>query len=72
MAREPLGKDAQCNGLACAWRAGDQGKAALAGELLNPPAEQFDTRGDVESFDRHVGGEGVPLEAIEGKVLLAH
>jgi hypothetical protein len=43
----------------------------LLGELLDAPAKRFDTRHDVESFDRHVGGEGVPLEAIEGKVLLA-
>jgi len=69
---KPLGKDAQRHGLARSGRAGDQRKAALAGELLDPPAEGVDARGDVESLDGNVGREGVPLEAVKGEVLLGH
>jgi len=70
--REPLGENAQRHRLAGAGRAGDEGKAAFAGELLDPPAERLDLRRDTQRLDRHVGGERVPLEAVECEQLLVH
>jgi hypothetical protein len=67
-----IGKDAQGDGLADAGGAGDEGKAAFTGKLLDPPAERFDALGGVERLDRHVGGEGIPFEAVERQQLLAH
>src|SRR5260221_10503843 len=62
---EPLRENAQRDRLAGAGRAGDEGEAALADELLDAPAERLDASADVERLDRHVGSERVPLEAIE-------
>src|SRR5258708_4050778 len=70
--REALGEDAQGGGLAGAGRAGDESKAALADELLDPPAEGRNARRDVERLGRHIGGEGVPLQAIKREQLLVH
>jgi hypothetical protein len=46
--RQRSGQDAQGGGLAAAGRAGDEGEAAVASELLHPPAERFQARGDVQ------------------------
>src|SRR5579883_3495003 len=62
LSREPFGEDAQRDRLAGAGSAGDEGEAALAGELLDPPAERFDARGHAQRLDRHVGGERIPLD----------
>src|SRR5271166_6365202 len=64
---EPLRENAQRDRLAGAGRAGDEGEAAFADELLDPPAERLDAPADVERLDRHVGRERVPLEAIKGQ-----
>ena len=70
--RQRCGQDAQGGGFAAAGRAGDQGEATFAGELLHPPAEQFQARGDVQRLGRHVGGERVPFEAVEREHLVVH
>ncbi len=49
--------------LAEAGVAGDEGEAALAGEVVGAPAEVFDLGGEEERLGRDLGGEGVPLEA---------
>jgi hypothetical protein len=69
---EALGEDAQGDGLARTGHAGDEGEAALADELLDAPAERLDAARDVQRLDRHVGGEGVPLEAVKREHLLVH
>jgi hypothetical protein len=69
---EPLGEDAQRHRLAGAGSASDEGETAFAGELLGSPAERFDARCDAQRLDRHVRGEGIPLEAIEREQLLVH
>ena len=69
---EAIGEDAQGDGLAGPWRSGDEGEAALADELLGAPAEGLGSAADVQRLDRHVGGERVPLEAVEGEHLLVH
>ena len=61
---EAIGEDAQGDGLACPWRSGDEGEAALADELLGTPAEGLGSAADVQRLDRHVGGE--PGESGEG------
>jgi hypothetical protein len=70
--REPLAEDAECNRLAGAGIAGDESKAAFAGELLDPPAKGLDARRDVERLGRHVRSEGVPFETIEREQLCVH
>jgi hypothetical protein len=72
LSAEPLGENAQRHRLAGAGRAGDEGEAAFADELLDGPAERLDASAEVERLDRHVGSERVPLEAIEGQHLLVH
>ena len=72
LSAEPLRENTQRDRLASAGRAGDEGEAALADELLDAPAERLDASADVERLDRHVGSERVPLEAIEGQHLLVH
>ena len=67
-----FGQDAQGDRLAAARSTGDEGKAALAGELADPPAEGMQACGDMQGLGRHTGGEGVPLEAVEGQQLLVH
>src|SRR5260370_31457053 len=62
LSAEPLGENAQCDRFAGAGRAGDEGEAALADELLDAPAERLDASADVERLDRHVGSERGPLE----------
>src|SRR5205807_5052655 len=69
---EPLGEDAQRNRLAGAGCAGDEGKAALANQLLDAPAERLDAPRDMQRLNRYVGCERVPLEAVEGEQLLVH
>jgi hypothetical protein len=69
---ESLGEDAQRDRLAGAGSAGDEREAALASELLDPPAERLDARRDAQRLDRHVRGERIPLEAVEREQLLVH
>jgi len=69
---QPVGEDAQGDGLAGSGRAGDEGEAAFADELLGAPAEGLGAAADVQRLDRHVGGKGVPLEAVEGEHLFVH
>ena len=69
---EPVGENAQGDGLADAGRAGDESEAALADELLGAPAEGLDAAADVQGLDGHVGSERVPLEAVEGEHLPVH
>jgi len=69
---QPVGENAQGDGLAGAGRAGDHGEAAFADELLGAPAEGLDAAADVQGLDGHVGSEGVPLEAVEGEHLPVH
>ena len=47
LSAEPLGENAQGDRLAGAGRAGDEGEAALADELLDAPAERLDASADV-------------------------
>src|SRR5262249_35756248 len=68
--REPLARDAQRDGLACARTSSAESKTALGGELLAPPAEGLDARRHVKRLGRHVGSERVPLEAVECQQLL--
>ena len=49
---EAIGEDAQGDGLAGAWRSGDEGEAALADELLGAPAEGLGSAADVQRLDR--------------------
>jgi hypothetical protein len=65
-------RPAQGGRLTAAGHAGDQGEAAVAGELLDPPAERFQTRGDVQRLGRHVGRERVPFEAAQREHLVVH
>ena len=67
-----LGEDAQGDRLAGAGRAGDEGEAAFADELLDAPAERSMRRVTCKRLDRHVGCERVPFEAIEREHLLVH
>src|SRR4029453_6193663 len=69
---EPLGEDTQGHRLTRAGCTGDQGKSTLAGKLLNAPAEGLDPRRNMQCFDGDVGGKRVPLEPIEGEMLLTH
>jgi hypothetical protein len=69
---EALGENAQGHRLAGSGRAGDEGEAAFADELLDAPAELIDASADVQRLDRHVGRKRVPLEAIEAEHLLVH
>jgi hypothetical protein len=72
LGREPLGEDAQGHRLAGARVPGHEGEAALARELLDAPREGLDARCHVERLDRHIGSEGVPLEAVQREELLVH
>ena len=70
--RQRSGQNAQGGGLAAAGHAGDQGEAAVAGELLNAPAERLQARGDVQRLGRDVGRERVPFEAVERQHFVIH
>ena len=52
---EPLGENPQGDRLAGAGRAGDEGEAAFADQLLDAPAERRDARRDMKRLHRHVG-----------------
>ena len=68
-----LGEQAKGDALAGAGLAGDEGEAALAYQmLLDAAAEALDSRGGHEAVERQVGGERVPLQAIEGEQLAIH
>jgi len=49
--------------------AGDEGEAALAGEVFDPPAEVIELGRAPQGVDRDVGMEGIPLQAVEGEQL---
>jgi hypothetical protein len=67
-----FGENAQRHRLAGSGRSGHQGEAALANQLLGPPAEGLDAARHVQRLDRHIGREWVPLQAIERQQLLGH
>ena len=51
----------------------DEREAALAQmRLLDAPTEVLDLGRHIERLGRHVGGKGVPFEAIEGQEFLVH
>ena len=58
---EALGEDAQRDGLAGAGRAGDEGEAALADELLDAPAERLDARETCSASTGTSGANGFHL-----------
>ena len=66
--RQMFGQDAQGDRLAGAGSAGDEGEAALTGQLGDPPAEGMQACGDMQRLGRHAGGERVPLQAVEGSI----
>jgi len=66
------GQDAQDGGLAGAGSAGDEGEAAFAHELLDPPAERFQAGGDMQRRGRHGGSERIPFEAVQREHLVVH
>ena len=70
--RQPLGEHAQRHRLAQPGQPGDQGKAALADELLDAPAERLQAGADVERLDRYLGSKGIPLQAVQRQQLLVH
>ena len=70
---EPVGEEAEGDGLAGAGLAGDEGEAAFADEaLLDAGAKELDLRRHEQGFQRQLDGEGIPLEAIEGQEFLGH
>src|SRR5262249_10785411 len=69
---EPLDQEPQGDALADAGLAGDEREAALAGEVLDPPAKALHRRREPQRLGRHVGGEGIPLEAVQCEQLLRH
>jgi hypothetical protein len=67
-----MGEGAQGDGLAGAGVAGDQGKAALAHQAFEAPAEVLDLGRTPEGLDRDVGREGIPLDSEQGQQLVGH
>jgi len=51
----------------------DQGEAALTQvRLFDAPAEVLDFGRHIERLGRHLRGEGVPFQAVQGQQLLVH
>ena len=72
-ASEALGEQAHDDALARTGVAMDQGEAALAQvRLFDAPAEVLDFWRHVERLGRHLRGEGVPFQAIQGQQFLVH
>jgi hypothetical protein len=70
---EALGEQAHDDAFARARVAVDEREAALAQvRLLDAPAEVLDLRGHIERLGRHVGGKGVPFQAVQGEQSLVH
>lgn len=71
--RESLGEQAHHHAFSGAGVAVDEREAAFTQvRLFDPPAEVLDLRRHVEGLDRHLRGERVPFEAIEGQKFLVH
>jgi hypothetical protein len=62
---EPVGEHAQGDRLSGTGRAGEECKAALAGKLLDAPAEGLDAGRGMERLSRHVGAKRIPLQTKE-------
>ena len=70
---KPLGEQAHDHAFAGAGVALDEREAALAQvRLFDAPAEVLDLRRHMERLDRHLRGERVPFEAIQGQEFLVH
>src|SRR5665213_1198867 len=70
-ASEALSEQAHDDALAGTGVAMDQREATLAQvRLFDAPAEVLDLRGHIERLGRHLRGEGVPFEAIQGQQFL--
>jgi hypothetical protein len=62
---EPRGDDTQGGGLADTGVAADEGEAALAHQVFQPPAEVLEPGRDDKRFRRDLGRERIPLEPVE-------
>ena len=72
-AAETIGEQAEGDALSGAGLAGDQGEAALAHEMLfDPDAEAVDGGAGHEAVDRQIGGERVPLQAVQREQFAVH
>src|SRR5450631_2263257 len=72
-ASEALGEQAHDDALAGTGVAVDQREAPLAQvRLFDAPAEVLDLWRHIERLGRHLRGEGVPFQAIQGQQFLVH
>jgi hypothetical protein len=62
---EAMGHDAQGNGLAEPWRAGDEREATLVNLVFHAVDEMLELGRNEERFGGHVWSEGIPFEAVQ-------
>jgi len=67
-----MSEQAEGSGLAGAGVSGDECEASLSYLMLHAPAEVLEAGRGPKGLDGDVGGEGIPLEAIEGEQPVIH